>query len=161
MKKMAWIALGVFAVASVAVLTGFRHAGGCGGRFGPGGRPEEMAAFLTARVDDALDDIKATDAQRATVHAAKDRVVEKMKAVRGDRKEMRDELVAAWKADQSPDKAKLHALVDQRVEAMRAAGYEAVDAASEVHDALTPEQRAQIAQRIESHRRWRGQDQDR
>jgi periplasmic protein CpxP/Spy len=160
MKKMAWIALGVFAVASVAVLTGFRHAGGCGGRFGPGGRPEEMAAFMTARVDDALDDIKATDAQRATVHAAKDRVLEKVKALRGDRRQMHEELLAAWKSD-SADKAKLHALVDQRIEEMRAVGHEAVDAAAEVHDALTPEQRQQVAERMERHRRWRGEDQAR
>jgi Spy/CpxP family protein refolding chaperone len=56
--------------------------------------------------------------------------------------------VAEWKAEK-PDAAKLHALVDQRAAEMTAMAHQAVDAAVEVHDALTPEQRAKVTKKIE------------
>jgi periplasmic protein CpxP/Spy len=55
-----------------------------------------------------------------------------------------------WKAA-SPDKARLHQLVDERVEAFRKVAHEAVDAGVEVHDVLTPEQRAKITKKAERH----------
>jgi Spy/CpxP family protein refolding chaperone len=46
--------------------------------------PAEIAAFVTDRVDDALDDLDATPDQRARIHAVKDRMIASVQAARGD-----------------------------------------------------------------------------
>ena len=56
----------------------------------------------------------------------------------------------AWRERRDePDAKKLHALVDERVDEMRALAHQAVDSAIELHGVLTPEQRAEIAKRVE------------
>jgi Spy/CpxP family protein refolding chaperone len=136
-------------VLGFVALTGFR--GGCGSHgHGHGRDPAQLAAFVTDRVDDALDDVDATPEQRARIHEIKDRLLAAGQAARGDRKAMHDAVVGEWRAS-APDAAKLHALVDERAEAMKAFAHQAVDAAVEAHAVLTPEQRAKIDRKIE---RW-------
>jgi len=110
--------------------------------------PAEVAAFVTDRVDDALDDLDATPAQRTQINAVKERMLGAAMSHRETRQETRDALVAEWKAEK-PDAARLHALVDQRAAEMTAMAHQAVDAAVEVHDTLTPEQRAKVTKKIE------------
>ena len=136
-------ALGAFA--AIALLGAFRAHGGLHGR-----DPAEVAAMVSTHLDDALDDLDATPAQRQSIHAIADRLVADAMKLRGERAGTHRELVAQWDADQ-PDAAKLHALVDQRVEEMRKLAHEAVDAGVEVHGILTPDQRAQLTKKIE---RW-------
>jgi Spy/CpxP family protein refolding chaperone len=135
----------------VALLTGFR--GGCG--HGHGGHdPARMAAFVTDHVDDALDDLEATPEQRARVHAVKDRLLARGQALREARAGAHAEVLAQWRSE-TPDAARLHAMVDERLEAMRALAHEAVDAGVEVHGTLTPEQRAEVTRKIERRmERW-------
>ncbi len=146
MKKTlaALAAVALVAVGFVA-LTGFRHGFGCHGR-----DPAQVAAFVTARLDDALDDVDATPAQRDRLHAVKDRLLAKGQALHADHEGTHAELVAQWKADR-PDAAKLHALVDARIDAFRALAHEAVDGAVEAHDVLTPEQRAKVTKKLDRH----------
>ncbi len=146
-KRFGGLAVALVAVIGVVALTGFR--GGCGGH-GHGRDPAQLAAFVTDRVDDALDDLDATPDQRARVHALKDRLLAAGKDAHAGHDEARAALLAEWKAD-APDRTKLHALVDARVEALRKLGHEAVDAGVEVHGVLTPEQRAKLTKKIE---RW-------
>lgn len=149
MKKIAGVALaGLLAVVGVVALAGFR--GGCGGHHRGGHDPERMAAFVTDRVDDALDDIDATPEQRAQIHAVKDRLVEAAVKAHQGRRATHDTILEEWRSA-SPDAAKLHALVDERVDEMRALAHEAVDAGIEVHGILTPEQREKISRKAE---RW-------
>jgi Spy/CpxP family protein refolding chaperone len=130
-------------------LTGF--GGGCGrGGHGHGRDPARMAAFVTDRVDDLLDDVDATPDQRTRIHAVKDRVLASAQATREGRREVHDAVHAEWKAAQ-PDAAKLHALVDARADEFRKLAHEAVDAGVEVHGILTPEQREKITRKVE---RW-------
>jgi Spy/CpxP family protein refolding chaperone len=110
--------------------------------------PAEVAAFVTDRVDDALDDLDATPAQRTQITAVKDRMLAAAQSHRETRQATRDAFVAEWKAEK-PDAARLHALVDQRAAEMTAMAHQAVDAGVEVHDALTPEQRAKVTRKIE------------
>jgi protein CpxP len=107
-----------------------------------------MAAFVTDRVDGALDDVDATPEQRARVHAVKDRLLASGQALRAERGADHAELLAAWRA-QSPDAAALHARVDARLDALRAFAHQAVDGALEVHATLTPEQREAFAAKVE------------
>jgi protein CpxP len=132
----------------VVALTGFA------GRFCPGHRhgrdPAEAAAFVTAHVEDTLDDLDATPEQRARILAVKDRLLEASKGLHGDRAGVHDALADAWKAE-SPDAAGLHALVDARAEELKAFAHEVVDAGVEVHGVLTPEQREKLTRKAE---RW-------
>jgi Spy/CpxP family protein refolding chaperone len=148
MKKIlggAAAALGL--VVGVVALTGFH--GGCGAH--PHGRdPAQLAAFVNDRVDDALDDIDATPDQRTKIHAIADRVVAAAKEAHAGQDEARAAFLAEWKADK-PDRAKLHALVDARVDALRKVAHQAVDAGADAHDVLTPAQREKVTRKIE---RW-------
>ncbi len=150
MKKTITIAAGALLVAAGFItLTGF--GGGCRGHgHGHGRDPAELAAFVTDRVDDALDDLDATPEQRTRINAVKDRMLAAGLEARGARGQTHETLLGEWKAT-SPDAAKLHALVDARVDAMRALAHQAVDAGVEVHGILTPEQREQLTRKAE---RW-------
>ena len=109
-----------------------------------------VAAMVTNHVEDTLDDLHATPDQRTRILAVKDRMLADAQQLHGDRKATHEAFLDAWKSD-APDAAKLHALVDQRVEEMRKLAHEAVDAGVEVHGILTPDQRAQLTKKIE---RW-------
>jgi Spy/CpxP family protein refolding chaperone len=144
---MVGAALVLLAVGFVG-LTGFGGGGWCGHRHGRD--PAAVAAFVTDRVDDALDDVDATPDQRTRIHAVKDRMLAAAKEVHADQQATHDALLAEWKSP-TPDAAKLHALVDARVEEMRKLAHEAVDAGVEVHGILTPEQREKVTKKVE---RW-------
>jgi Spy/CpxP family protein refolding chaperone len=110
--------------------------------------PAEAAAFVTDRVDDALDDLDATPEQRTRIHAVKERMLALVQQARAGHEADHGAVLEAWKSP-SPDRAGLHALVDERIEAFRAVAHEAVDAGIEVHDILTPEQREKITRKVE------------
>ena len=135
------ILFGLAGAAGLLVLAGF-------GRCGHPQTPAEVAAYVTERVDDALDELNATDAQKTQVHALKDRLLAKGLELHNEGEPIRAEVLAQWQSA-TPDRSRLHALVDERIEAMRAFAHEAVDAGIELHDILTPEQRAKVAKRIE------------
>jgi periplasmic protein CpxP/Spy len=112
--------------------------------------PARMERMVTHRVDDALDDLKATPEQRQKITAVKDRLLASARAMRGDHQATVKEALGLWEAA-SFDRARALALVDARLDAMRAMAHEAVDAAAEVHATLTAEQRAEVARRIHRH----------
>ena len=114
--------------------------------------PAHMEKFVTNRVNDALDDLKATPEQRQKVLAVKDRLLARGKELRGDHQAVVNQALSLWEA-QSFDRAAALALVDARLDAMRTMAHEAVDAAAELHETLTPEQRAQLAARLRRHAR--------
>lgn len=141
MKKT--LSLGALALVAFVALTGFR---GCGR---PDHRdPAQVAAFVTEHVNDLLDDLDATPAQRTQILAIKDRMLASAQKLQADRKTTHDALVAEWKADQV-DRAKVHALIDARADELRALAHQAADAAIEAHDVLTPDQRAKVAKKME------------
>ena len=108
-------------------------------------------AFLTKRIDSMLDEVKATDAQRQQILAIRDKLLADGKALRAQHAGVRQQLLAQWQADQ-PDAKQVHALVDGRADAAKSFADEVADAVLKVHDILTPEQRAQVAARIQEHR---------
>lgn len=142
MKKT--LTLGALALVSIVTLTGFR--GGCGR---PDHRdPAQVAAFVTGRLDDMLDDLDATPDQRTRIQAIKDRVLQRAQELRAARQATHQALLAEWNAEQV-DRAKVHALIDERGAEMKALAHEAADAVIEAHDVLTPEQRAKVAEKAE------------
>jgi periplasmic protein CpxP/Spy len=99
-------------------------------------------------VSGTLDDLKATDAQRAKVLAVKDRLLAQAEKLREGHEAAHAELSTQWSSDKV-DTAMLHALVDARVDELRGVLHQAVDGLAEVHDTLTPEQRRQLVSMIE------------
>jgi Spy/CpxP family protein refolding chaperone len=89
--------------------------------------------------------VEATDDQRALVVAKAAQVFKGLHEARGDHKALREEVLGQWNSDK-PDAARLHALVDERIEAMRNAAHAAVDAGIEVHGAFNAEQRASLGE---------------
>lgn len=117
--------------------------------------PERARQFINWRVDDALDELEATDAQRAKAHALKDRLFQEGMKLRESKTEVHDALVEQWRSN-NPDSAAVHRLVDQMADEFRAFAHQAADAALEFHQTLTPEQRAELLQRAEERRGGRG-----
>ena len=144
-KLFAGAAAALAVVLGVVALTGF--GGGCGHRGHPRD-PAQMAAFVNARVDDTLDDVDATPDQRTKIHAIADRLLADAQAAHAGHDQDHATIVGEWKAEK-PDLAKLHALVDARVDALRKLAHEAVDAGAEAHDVLTPAQREKVAKKVE------------
>jgi len=141
MKKT--LSLTALALVAFVTLTGFR---GCGH---PDHRdPAQLAAFVTEHLNDVLDDLDATPAQRTQLQAIKDRLLQSVQKLQGTRQATHDALLAEWKADKV-DRAKVLALIDQRADELKALAHDAADAAIEAHDALTPEQRAKVAKKAE------------
>lgn len=142
MKKT--LSLAALALVAFVTLTGFR--GGCGR---PDHRdPAQLAAFVTDRLDDALDDLDATPAQRTQLQAIKDRLLQDVQELRATRQATHQALLAEWNAEKV-DRAKVLALVDARADEMKALAAKVADAAIEAHDVLTAEQRAKVARRAE------------
>ena len=142
-RLMKLLSITAVVVGGVAVL----GATGCGHHRPDPARMEKM---VTHRVDDALDDLKATPEQRQKITAVKDRLLLDARSLRADHRATVKEALGLWEAS-SFDRARALALVDARIDAMRTMAHEAVDAAAEVHATLTPEQRAQVSQRLRRH----------
>ena len=133
------------AVAAVFSLAGW-HGRGCGA-----GRTKDPAAITAAvneRLEDALKSLDATPAQRTAIQALKEKLLADGLKLRDGQAAAHQALLAEWKSP-SPDRNKVHAIIDERAAAMTALAHEAADAALEVHAQLTPEQRAKVEARLE------------
>ena len=143
MKKQ--LAATLFATAAFLMLTGF-HSRGCGSS-----SPEQRAKRATRMVheytDDFLDEVDATDDQRNKVHGLADRVLEQAMPLIPEQQKAKQELIAQWKS-KSPDSARVHAIIDERVTAVTKVIHTGADALIELHRLLTPEQRAEINERF-------------
>ncbi|WP_342375823.1 periplasmic heavy metal sensor [Myxococcus stipitatus] len=138
MKKK--LAIAGSAVVAVVLLSGFAFRGS----HGHGPNPERIKQVLTWKLNDRLDDLDATDAQRESIHAVKDRLFAEGSRLAEEQHATRSEVVSQLESD-TPDAQALHALVDARIEAVRAFAHKATDAVLEVHGTLTPEQRKTLA----------------
>lgn len=135
MKKK--LAIAASAVLAVVLLSGFR--GGGWNR-----DPERIKQMVTWKLNDKLEDLDATEAQVKSIHAVKDRLFEDGKVMATEHQAARLEALTQLESA-NPDAAKLHALVDARIDAVRAFAHKVTDAALEVHRILTPEQRKELA----------------
>jgi Spy/CpxP family protein refolding chaperone len=114
--------------------------------------PEErIVGMVDQRVEEALDDIEATDVQRTRVHELKEELIEQFKEKRTEHEGTHAVVEELWLADEA-DPKKAHALVDERIDEMRATAHRVTDAALELHELLTPEQRRVLAERAKERR---------
>lgn len=146
--------ISIVAVTAVALFAGVAVAA-CGGPRHGHFTPERLEKMVSWKLDDVMDELDATDAQREQLTAIKDRVMVRLAEERAAHEGMRPEFLLELAKDQ-PDPDKLHQLVDTRLEQLRPKLHEAVDVALEVHAVLTPKQRAQIKQHVEERHAERG-----
>jgi Spy/CpxP family protein refolding chaperone len=147
-------------VALPAVLIGGGLLGAQAYAFGPGGRhgnmsPEQMQKFAEKRVERVLDQVDATDDQRARIKGTLSRLIPEMKALHDEKAKLHEAGKKALLAD-NVDAAEVERL---RREVLRLAdkGTTLVSrAVVEVATVLRPDQRKELFEHIEEHRgrRW-------
>jgi Spy/CpxP family protein refolding chaperone len=142
MKKTLTISLLAVALTSMVALTGF--GGGCGHNHSPAERAEWMKKRAVSHVDDALDDLDATDDQRVKVQALTANILGDATGLLEDHQRAKLELKAQWDS-KSPDSQRVHAIVDARVDALSKILHKVADAGLQLHGILTAEQRADIS----------------
>ena len=125
--------------------TGFR--GGCGAH-SPEQKVKHIERAAAHVTEDALDELDATDAQRAKVSAGVNALVPEATALVLSHMEVKETLKAEWKKA-SPDRAALHTLVDKQLSALSALLHHAVDTGVDVHQTLTEAQRLEVADHFE------------
>ena len=137
----------------LAVLAGGLLAGASALAFGgPPARHGVMKRFVSATIDDALDQAKVTAAQRTVIYGARDRVfaaVEQHWQTRGTGME---EALRLFEADQI-DPSQVTALRQAKEEEHRRLADTIEQAIVEVHDTLTPAQRKVVADYVRAHHR--------
>jgi protein CpxP len=106
--------------------------------------PAKAAKFITWKVNDVLDDLKATDAQRVKLLSVKDRLLATGLKLHAQQQPVHDEIERQWRSDQVNGQ-QLRNLADQQLAALQGFVYQAIDALAEVHATLTPAQRAKLA----------------
>lgn len=124
---------------------GFGHHGRCGGR-----DPARMARHVNAFVDDRLDDLEATDAQRKEIHATVEGLLGELKGMHAEREDMREQFLSFFEAE-NPDPKAVHAAVDARIEKLRALAHKVADAGLKIHNTLSPAQRAELTKGVRDH----------
>jgi Spy/CpxP family protein refolding chaperone len=127
-------------VSAIVMLAGFT---GGGWRHGGPFNPERAKRAVSFHVDNKLEDLKATDAQKAQVNALKDELFDEALKLKDSNQASKKELMAQWDA-QRVDSGRVHQIVDERLDAFRAFAHKVADSAIRLHDLLTPEQRTQL-----------------
>ena len=150
--------IGIAAIAGIAavVSTGLVTACGgphCGHR---GADPARMESFALWHVNETLDELDATEAQRRVI-------LDRTRAVVRDAIALHDshddghEVVRAELATGAPEADRLHALLDDRLDEVRAFGHRTIDRALEAYETLDADQRdallAELEDHFDSHRR--------
>lgn len=122
----------------VGAWTAYAHGGFRGPR-----DPALMHRFIGFALDEKLDAIGATEAQKQKVREIKDRLVKDGHPLRESHLAFRDDVLKLLEQD-NLDPAQVKSLVRERTEALTRFADEVADAVVELHGILTPEQRKQL-----------------
>jgi len=129
---LGWIALTAVALTAVGCHRGHH-----------GMNPEKAQAWIHGRLEAVLDDLDATAAQRQRAQELEKTLVPRGVTLHQESRQARQELMQQLRSA-TPDKARVHALIDERAEAYRAFAHSLADAALEMQQGLSPEQRAKL-----------------
>ncbi len=106
----------------------------------------EVQADVRERVDDRLDDVDASDAQRTRIHALFAELRPALERMRAQTTPLQRQIVAELRRG-SPDRARLALLIGQNVDATQEYIRALVDVMLRAHRVLTPAQRKALAAR--------------
>jgi Spy/CpxP family protein refolding chaperone len=157
-----WTLAGIAAATVAAVGAGLSwhahadaHGLGFGGRHGGGWEqmdPEAMSKRIEAMVAYRLADIDATPEQKAKIASIMQGAANDLSSLRGQGRELRRQSVELLTAP-SIDRAQLEALRVQQSQLHETVSRRMLQAIADAAEVLTPEQRAQVAEKM--HRRHR------
>jgi periplasmic protein CpxP/Spy len=102
-----------------------------------------MRKFIDFAVNERLDEIGASEAQKQKIREVKDRLLKDGRALHESHAALREKVLALLAQD-NPDPAQLKALIREGTDALSHFGDEAADALVEIHGTLTPEQRQKV-----------------
>jgi Spy/CpxP family protein refolding chaperone len=114
------------------------------------GRHDMIHKFVDFAVNEKLDEIGASAAQKEKVRAVKERLIQKAQALHGEREAFHKDLLAMLEQD-NPDPLRLKALAHERIDKLSQFADEAADAVVELHGVFTPEQRRQLLAELNEH----------
>jgi Spy/CpxP family protein refolding chaperone len=146
MRRKALITTALAGFVGLAGLAGFAHAHGWHRSMDPA----QVQKRVDAHFDHMMGELDATPQQREKLGALKDKLVADGQTFFGANREVHATFLKALTADEKPDADELHALVDQRIDALRKLAHEAVDAGVQAHDILDAKQRAKIADHVQA-----------
>jgi Spy/CpxP family protein refolding chaperone len=138
--KMAVLALATSGAGIFSIGAWRAHAHG-----GFGGHRDHamMRKFVDFAVNEKLDEIGATEAQKQKIREVKDRLMKDGRALRESHAALREGVLTLL-AQENPDAAQLKALIRERTDAVSHFGDEVADALVDLHATLTPEQRQKL-----------------
>jgi Spy/CpxP family protein refolding chaperone len=148
--KIAMAALAVAVTGAGAAGFGAYRAYAHGGFRGHGRHHAMFMKFVDFAVNEKLDEIQATPAQRQKVQELKDRLVARGKAIHDEKADTHEQLLALLAQDDL-DEAKLRSLVKERTEAITRFADTVADSVIELHQTLTPEQRQKLIADLREH----------
>lgn len=145
--------LGFFAGKSYACEPGFGHHGGPGFMAGEHIDAEKVGKFADKRMQHLLDEVKATDAQKAKasviVKASLERGAPLAEKLRNNHEQMHKLMSAGIL-----DKAAIEALRAEQIKLTDEVSKLMVQTMLDVAEVLTPQQRAKLAEKMGSHQGW-------
>ncbi len=106
--------------------------------------------LINEHVEDALDEAKVPEEQRAKIRAARDRAIQAVEAIHNGRAADLDEALALFTADKL-DAQKVEALRAKHLNEMRRAGDAIQQVVTEIHDSLDAQQRKAIVEYVRAH----------
>lgn len=115
-----------------------------------GGRHAFAEKMIRWHVDEELAALGATDAQKQQVRQVEDRLLEQVGATHRNGGALHTQILSAFEGD-TPDRDRIHQLVDTHVEDMRKVAHDVADGALDVYRILTPEQRRKLVAHAREH----------
>lgn len=109
---------------------------------------DKMKQRTKAHLDRAMDRINATEVQREQIQKMVEELLAKGMTLRSTHKDARKKLLEQWDAPKADRKA-VHQIVDKQLDELRTFIHLAVDRIVDLHEILTPEQRALIRQKVD------------
>src|SRR5262249_4096303 len=111
-------------------LTALLALSGCHGHYSRD--PARIAHYVSEHVDDVLDDLDAKPEQRTKTQQITGRLIKDGTELMKEHEGFKKELLAQW-ASPSPDAAKVHSVLDARIDQFRAFAHKLADGAIEIH----------------------------
>ncbi len=112
--------------------------------------PKVMERMVLGHVDDVMDDIDATDAQRATFEKLAGELLADGLAMKQEHKAHKKEMLALL-GSPSPDREAIKAHLQDKIDRMEAFALRSVDKVLDAYETLDPEQQQIVLDKLAKH----------
>jgi Spy/CpxP family protein refolding chaperone len=154
-----WIKKTLVGFAGVTVLLGGLTAcGSRGGHHERGAMGDEHVVEMRSKVVERVSNkLALNEAQKVKLGLLADELIAQRKAMRGDSADPRTEMKALV-AGPTFDRARAQTLLTQKTQAVQTGGPKMIATMADFYDSLTPEQQAEVRERLGKRGRWWSRD---